>query len=464
MFLLGGRILDSGGLLYRDLWDIKPPLIYLLAALPALLPSAWQIVGFYILASLATAGTVFFCSQLVAPLAGKRVALVIAPIFAAITLYPATTSLGQCESWANLFGWAALWCWVNRTSKWHAIAGGLLLGMIPFLKVTSLLPLLPFLFLTQRSAKHGLWLGGGFIGAIVLGAGGMRFSGVWPFYEDIVHNFLAFYVSASDAPFLPRLLWFIQNISIWAMAAGGFSLFCTAGVIDRTVWPTSWKRALLASLALGLIAMWVQNRNVVYQWTVLLPTFALLSATGLVALGNVVKAWPVKFVAPALAVALCLGSTRDLWLDFVFSPNIVAQDRTLKNRNFVNETWPAQRVIFDYLRTNSRPNDLLWVWGFEPALYLAGPRPVNRYVYTAPLAAPFTPKQWKTEAWDSLRKRQPRFVVIQSHFSMSDLGTPDRDVEQLWRETPIFPWFTNHYELEKQVGDYKIYRLKTQSQ
>ncbi len=460
VFLLGGRILHGGGMLYRDLWDIKPPLIYLLAALPAALPSSWQVVGFYLLASLAAAANVFFCAQVITPVIGKRVALAIAPVFAAVTLFPATTSLGQCESWANLLGWAAIWCLVGRTSKGFAFAAGLLLGALPFLKVTSLLPLLPFLLLASSPSKRWLWLAGGFIGAIGLGMGAMRVLGVWPYYADIIHNFLAIYVTLGGGPVIPRLIWFTSNLAIWAACVGGFSLFCAAGLIDRTLWIPRWKRVILASFLLGIVAMWLQSRNVVYQWTVLLPPFALLSATGVVALSNMAGPKAAKFLAPVLLMAICLITTRDIWISFVLHPSIQSQEAVLKNRDLVGEKWHDQRAVAAYVRSQAQPNDSLWVWGFEPALYLVGPRPANRFVYTAPLCATFAPLSWKTEAWNSLRSQPPRFIVVQSHLLMDDLGAPDRDAEQLWRETSVFPWFMNHYTLEKQIGAYKIYSRK----
>ncbi|MBM3460192.1 MAG: hypothetical protein FJX77_16860, partial [Armatimonadetes bacterium] len=157
-----------GEMPYRDAWEVKPPGIYLLYSLVlAAAPQPGSEMLLVRLADCAVAlGIAVLLARILAHLGRPEAGPAAALFYAALYLQGSYWSLAQAESWANLLVLMLVWIVLSPARKGQPLAVGLLLGGITGLKFTSLLPTLPFVWLTLRVREPG-WPGRG--GALLLG-------------------------------------------------------------------------------------------------------------------------------------------------------------------------------------------------------------------------------------------------------------------------------------------------------
>lgn len=465
-FALGGQIVSEGGTLYRDFWDNKPPAIYGFYALPALLfPS--QAAGIYAFNLLATGVAAGCLAGLARRLGHAEAGLAAAAWLVVLQFEAGFVGLGQAETVANApLLCAALGC-AARPGWKGALLIGILAGIVVLFKPTSLLPLLPFLCLLPRNGKTFAALGAGGLFTLLGAAWWLHATGGWEAYLDIQREFVVPYVRHSKQPFLDH----VQSLGLlgvfWALTLWLPTLLMILALFNRDKTSRPLRIYALAAFGCGFLALWGQNRAFPYQWQPMLPAFALLAASGSAWLGQKTRLSTPKIALLALAAPLVWMGVRHFdthrqlvrWKimggseqDYLASFNWFARGKTLTPNEAV---LPAARFV----RLHSKPHDRLWVWGFEPGIYLeAGRRPPNRFFHHLPLVASYAPSKWRDEAWNSLQKAPPRFIVLITGDSSHWMGAPAGDSATLWRQSAIYPWFKRHYGSPVRRGRFLIYR------
>lgn len=269
VFLTLGQGLLDGRQPYVDLWDHKPPMIYVIAALASALPGdPW---GMLVLLSIA-AVTATACA--VWTLTYWKIAVLAAVLLAS---YPATQGGGMTETFAVAFGsWALVLAFRNKP-MW---AG--LLAALAVMTSLQLVALLPALMIVDRR-----WLPG----AAGFALGLVPF-GLWidlpAFFDAVIvysRAYLALDRTGDTIANVPAAFLMLVSMLLWIPLA-------------RPRWSRiEW--AAVTWLAVGLILIAVNGRMFAHYATPLVVPAALLAAPALRRSWWARKyLWPVATVLP----------------------------------------------------------------------------------------------------------------------------------------------------------------------
>lgn len=144
-FVAGQKIVHQGGVHYRDIVDVKPPLIYYVNGLAILLFGDHQI-SIRILDLLVQLATCFFLVRLVRRATGSDSwAALGAVLYPIMYISPNFANTSQVESFAGLLLFPAIYLFLFRRTGWGFLSIGLLCGVLTFFKFTFGIALAAFL-------------------------------------------------------------------------------------------------------------------------------------------------------------------------------------------------------------------------------------------------------------------------------------------------------------------------------
>jgi 4-amino-4-deoxy-L-arabinose transferase-like glycosyltransferase len=410
----------QGGLPYRDAFDHKPPLIYLLYMPPLLFdaPSALAIRVWATLLFLADTALVFCIGRRVW---GRAAAWLAALIFglagSAFDLQGLVLNTDQALILPALLG---LWCAIrlHETQQLRfAIGAGAAITATLLVKPVAILLLPALLLACERSLRSvARSYGGAALGATIVGlpiAGYFWLRGGW---DDLVFGVLTYnrlYASESQdrwqlgalvdmfSPFVPLLL----------VAIGGVALLS-----GSDSWPAPRSRRagwlIVGWCAALLIAAVGSLRAYIHYYYPILPFLALLAAP------CVMRFWRANDVtAPAQPIANRLAAlllAALLLLPFarqnlsLIGTTAVQQSERLYGD--VGKHYFAQApLVAEFVRQRTQPTDYIYVFAAEPEVYLlAERRASSRYIYDYPLL--LLPSA-SAELLRDLAARPPRLVI-----------------------------------------------------
>ena len=482
IYWLAGRAIGRGEMPYSAVFDIKPPGIHLLFALPASLGASamesWVWVRCFD-AVLLILGAFLF-GRLAKQVLGESLAPAATLCFLALHLSGQMASFAQTETWALpffLFAWWILPFSATNDSKavsqsktggpvafgsvaWRFALSGLTTGFVLICKPTSALPMVGLLAASlwpgarpQISTRFSGTLRNGalwFSGLIFPVAGvffWLQTRGAWPDFVDIWRRFLTPYIASARDPAPAHLLVWIFLAAFYVARFPLPTTLIFLGFLARASWKPGAKRLILVVLAGCVAALWVQNRLFEYHLKILLPVAAMAVTAGAAEVARVAHLSPRR-----TAIFFCaLPALYALWTR---GAAIIAAPLTATN-HFPRAKWfgilekndhVARRdeslaAAGDWMRKRARAGDTLMVWGFAPQLYLwSDLKPAGRFMYLPPLAASYAPSKWRTEFLTRFKAQPPRFFVLVDE----DLrwhgvkeGTPAR-VLQGWKSLDEF--------------------------
>lgn len=404
-YAYAARVWSEGGLPYRDAFNQKPPMIFLVYRLCAALssrPAAPRLAA--MLAALLTAIALLLlapkrwgpASRLAAPAAYLTLSTMPVGDFG----FPANT-----EVFAAAFtAWAA---WAAMGSR-PALAG-LLAGAALMTKQTALWPALAV-------GALAVWRGGRrwepkAAAAFVLGAAALPCA--WAGYFA-ARGGLAFFWDCVVAGNMRY-----AGVAGWSDAAEQGRFF--AADLGPAFLKGSWPAWALAGLGLrGLDARW-ENRGelLAVLW---LAGALLAAATGLLLFPHYfLQAAPPLCLAAAFGVER-LGSGRRRWAAVAALALVPAaagarfyagssREATAKNLLYPSPLLETE-VLGAWLRERTAPGDLIWVFGSEPALYVySGRRAATRHDFVYPLTMFPKSRAPLEEELAELRAAKPLYVV-----------------------------------------------------
>lgn len=478
VFAYVGSVMARGGLPYRDAWDLKPPGIYLAYGLLASL-SPNHGAGLMHLLRVVDLVVVGGVGVLVAALARRcgtpEAGIAAAGWYACLYVQGGYWGLAQAEGWANLWilGGIGL-CLANsdRPGGRRLFAVGFLGGIGAVFKFTTVLPLLPFVWLAVRQQPPRERLRGaatstvGMALPLVGAAVWLAAAGILNAYVEIQRGFVAPYTQLSASTPLQHLEHVGRYTGRWLASIwlpGALALYACWG--GRKAAPP---RPLLAMLGGGLLAVWMQDKYFGYHWQTVLPAVALLAA-----FGSVHVCRRLNFSASRtqgvclLLIALWAGGSqgsyyRDAtrvalgslsypeWLQRFGRPAV-------GDNSFLADTWAA-----DYVRQHTAHGDGVLVWGFEPSVYLLSDRrPPTRFFFNVPVTSPFVPVSWRLEFLRDVQAHPPELILTVRNDAVPwASGRTDDSERQLRAWAELNQWFTHNYELEQQVEDFTVYRIR----
>jgi hypothetical protein len=488
VFAYVGRVILDGGWPYRDVWEVKPPgIYYTYAAMLACSGSSMLGVRAFDLA--AAVATACLLSASLRQLLGPAPAWMGGLTYAALYLRLGYWGMAQAESFANLWTAVALVLWLRvglghqgiRSSgrvpaKWLSVitpfAAGAAVAAALLLKITVLLPLMGALgTVSLRRGLRAGWcaemvsaaalLGGlaAITGAVFVG---MALSGAGAAYLEIQRGFVSGYVAiAPDG--LARAgwhyLWRLYAVPLLLAALGMWAARQPARLLLGT-----W--LIAAALSVG-----VQRKYFGYHWTPVLLPLAGLAGAGLAALLSparrltgrhgptaviagalLIFAWSAEREASGYCAALRLMTSRlsreVYWARF---------GRPYRGDfAFVADLWAAQ-----FVRAHTRPEDPVFIWGFEPlTLFLAERRAPTRFVFAVPVVSSWTPHRWQDELMRDLRARPPiLFGVMRRDAVPHASARLDDSAAQLQEFESLRQFLHERYRYETTIEHLTLYRL-----
>ncbi|HEY0738983.1 MAG TPA: glycosyltransferase family 39 protein [Herpetosiphonaceae bacterium] len=410
-----------GGLPYRDAFDHKPPLVYLLYMPPLLFgsPSALAIRVWATLLFLADVALVFAIGRRTwGRGAGLLAALIFGVAGSAFDLQGLVLNTDQALVLPALI---ALWCAIRlrETRQMRfAIGAGAALAATVLIKPVGIVLLPALLLACERNVRSIRRVyGGAALGAAIVGlplAGYFALRGGW---NDLVFGVLTYnrlYASESQDRWLlgPLVDMFAAFVPLLLVAIGGVALL--PGRADSSLTPANRRSGWLivgwcAALLLAAIG---SLRAYIHYYYPILPFLALLAAPCLLWLRRIDAGTdPLRRGANQLA-ALLLAAL--LLVPFARQNlsllGTTAEQQAVRLYGDVGRHYFAQApLVAEYVRERTQPSDYIYIFAAEPEVYLlAERRAANRYIYDYPLG--LVPGA-AAELRQDLAARPPKLVI-----------------------------------------------------
>lgn len=446
-----GREMLHGAVPYRDAFDQKPPLIYVVHAVGIALfgPGQWVIRVFDLLA-VALMG--WACSRLMDGQLGggsagrehlaRRSCVAVCVSCTLYYVYFDYWDTAQVEVWEGLFVILGLLAAREvRNGRLAAFLGGACLGTAFLFKFPALLflPLLAAVTIERvvvtvpRELRwRALAWSAGLQAIAVALPSILAVAGFWARHGlddalDVLIGYNAFYATHKRivieswlATFplqhdvVPTLLWLLGPLVGWRVARRGGGRFARGAF---------WVGA--AGSLLAVLSVLAQGKLYTYHWGILVPFQTIFCLIGLFSIGDRSERAQLTSLAGMLAVILLLSPVwvhnRSLtWMSYTASwwqqlNGTVSREAFA--RQFVGtgySYWPLE-LIGRVIEERRRPGDELHVHGFEPIPYvISGLRSPSRFFAEFPLFDPkltYRRDEWTRAHLRALRERPPRFVV-----------------------------------------------------
>jgi hypothetical protein len=413
-----------GGLPYRDAFDHKPPLIYLLY-MPALLGAqpleAWMLRAW---STLLTLLDIWLVYRIGLHIWRRPAALLAALLFgvaaSAFDLQGLILNTDQALVLPGLLMlWSAIRLYETQQLRFAAATGAALAATVLIKPVAIVL--LPVLLLAcERRIRSIVRIGAGSaLGAALVGlpiAGYFALRGGWRDLVFGVWTYNLLYAQESQtrwqlgalvdmfAPFAPLTLAALGGVALLLRPAPDAPDSLTRS--RRAGWlVTAWTLALLIA-ALGSL------RPYVHYYDPLLPGLALLAAPSICWLWSRARAENAGSAAPGRLATLLLATllTGPFVAQNLRLIGATAEQQSARLYGDVGKFYfaPAPQVAA-YIRERTQPDEYVYVFAAEPQVYLfAQRRSSSRYIYDYPF-------QHVPGAREELRRdlaaRPPKLVV-----------------------------------------------------
>lgn len=496
-YFLIGKSLLAGKQLYRDLWDNKPPAIFYLYGIIGRIFGRvmWSSAVADILWLLAISYLIFrFSERYIGSVGGA----ITAAFHASWHVQAGYVWTAQPETFQLLciFLGYFLMAGADRWPKVKPFAAGLLLGVGFWLKYNAI-AFLPFLAVVPYLDTRGLdrepprarlalslreWLikvsalFGGFGATIVAVLVYFRLVGAWPAMREIQFEVLPRYAAMAieRSPHYWR----------WIAISTEFFVGRWTEIVTLVALVAAWRlrdlrrfAPLFLAAAIGWASVAMQLRFHDYYFQTCLPFFALMWGYLGVRLCEGCKALAGMCTARRWRVAAAL-----VWVAFanlIYWPlpdelgKISVEYKLLRewsrDRDSFYAHYPWQRWIENvggqlgaarYLRQNSAPDDGVFMWGAHCVIYyLADRRPPTRFVSNLGLMARWSPPTWKDELMRDLEKSPPRFIVVASRDTVTNITYTILDSRSYLSLFPRLDHFINdNYQQVAGFGPFFIYR------
>ncbi len=436
-YLVVARVMQAGGMPYRDAWDVKPPGIFLVYRLAlafgdGMLPVrviealalAFQAIAFAVL-------TRRFVGSAVPGAWGGALAIL-------IHVQLEFWHTGQPESFGGpILAWALVLATNVGRRKLSLFASGALFGMAALLKP----PLgggvvLVAAILAWRDARAAVTGQGraalkplvtmalGSAAVVAAAFAWFLIRGAVPDLMETFRDFVPRYTALSLRGHSALGLIYRAFFEWFAV----YSALIPAGVALLLLWRGSedetWGLALVgAVLAPQIAGVAMQAKFFAYHYGAALPFGALLAAWG------AARGWRrFRGVAPRLAgvgLALLLlradARPRYPWLDQAASRVRAALSPAERNRildalqSAGDVDAAANRRASDWVRGATPAGSSLFVWGYEPVLYDdSGRAPASRFIYNAPLRTSWYAHVARPRLLEDLGgRRKPAAILVE---------------------------------------------------
>jgi hypothetical protein len=494
--VVGDGIL-RGEMPYRDLWDFKPPGIFLVHALSQALfgKHMFAVRLLEVLSLLGCVGCLRAISQIF--FENRTPGLVAAAVGALIHAQMDFWHSGQPETFGAFFTLFGLWLSVREPGKrsWAvALAVGAAFGAAALLKP----PLgggaiVVAAYMAQRvRTRHGSTRRA--LGTAAIVALGAALPVIATLLWFVARGALAdmLWTLGEFTPGYTALSWEDRRAADMLYHAieeafFKFSALSAAGVIAAIAMrPAFVRERELVFVLLGVIAIQVagiamQGKFFAYHYAATLPLIATIAGVGLYKLwmrcltggaGGAIAFFSFLVVAVPMRYAV-----RDLpqffWERAAIRARYLLRIPPYDSREAMDRELAyvadydlaSDRRVAREIKNRTAPGDLLYVWGFEPVLYwLSERRPASRFIYNVAQRSTWEREGSRRALLSDLWRTRPRMIVVQARDVFPAVTGTSFDSRD---ELPSFPelaaLISQEYELVTQVDDFDLYRRRSQS-
>jgi len=495
-----------GGMPYRDAWDFKPPAIYVIYAVTraVLGPGEWAIrlVEVLGLASVVGAFVIlarrFFSDARIGVVAGALAVLVHAELEFWHTGQPESFG-GMLTVWAlvlatfeprpgdprartkQLGAWSLAGALYGFCFLLKPPLGGAALVSAAFaaLRMRASLAGRPLSERIRRLLSPFVFMASG--SALVLAACALWFveRGAFRDLYDTLFIFTPHYTKLGweDAT-IPGMVylafeeWFVDLSS--ANAAGLLAAFILAPIAPRE---REGVLHVLLIIAVQLIGVAMQGKFFPYHYGASLVLGSLVAGLGVCKLWQkAIAKGPLALLAFAAALPVIVyarSATRNTQTDFL--DRCIARQKQLlgmsdttrveldaKLYSVADVSYDADRRVAEFLRRELGPNELAFIWGFEPMIYdMAERRPASRYIYNVPQRVAWFKDRARAELMADLDLRPPKAIVVE-HRDVFPAVTGDAidSADALKRFPALAARISERYDLATTIEDFDVYLLR----
>ncbi len=469
IYAVVGDVMRAGGAPYQDAWDFKPPGVFFAYAAGGWLRD--DMGGVRILEALLWASLVGACGLLGRRFAGGLAPGLLAGALAASShVWLGYWHTGQPEAFGAVLMVWALWLATLDPS-----------GTSPA-RVRRSWALAGALYTAAALMKPPL--GGGFVVSLGFAVAASRRAGLaaWPA--------VACFAGGAVVVLAALTLYFVAHGALDDLAEALFvytpeytRLTHTEGSLAGKTWHAlrilflrfSWLHpvglALLvalprlaarerelalhvvAILALLLFGIALQGQFFAYHYAAALPLLALLAGFGLWKLTALGARFAVGSAALALLLILLANANG---LQGPNTGGFLERVRTFDAGRAY--TVPARRVAA-WVKTHTEPGDPIYVWGFQPMIYVLAERPpASRFVYNSPQRASWYRETGREQLMTDLEAVAPAAILVESGDPHPASTGNDLDsAAELERFPRLRALLAAGYDEGTKIGDFTIH-------
>lgn len=454
VYTLAGVRIRDGFMPYTDLFDNKPPGLYLLNALgQAAMPwfSPWVVS--WVLTFAFTAGTILIVDRLLqrrlSPLASFLLSLV---CLIGIASHAIAYGGGLTESFAILPLVAALWAVSTARSGWRVSAGVACLASLACLISVQALPAGVVLVIAAvmadgdrpASVRRALAAVAGGVAvplavAVWLAARGALGEAV---DEVVVYNSSYRAVSSGFGSVLLGTVLLLACLVV-PIAIAVIRMLHSPRSFDRVTWLSlAWSLAQIASLG-------YENRLFLHYLILLVPPAVLLSVPGFGWLVETIKSSARRSKSPATWLAMATACMFAISATAAGGLAGITMDGAGKAEAITDDTAA-------WIDANTQASATVFLWGNDSYIYLVAERsPYDRFVYQFPMvtAGYWSPDRTATllSAWVS----SPPAVIVETPATvpMFRPKTDTSDPRTYDTLVPLRDFVRAHYRLAASFGN-----------
>jgi hypothetical protein len=473
------REILHGAVPYRDVWEIKPPLVFYVYAILFRLFGASSLTTVHIFGALCVALTSLVVADVArrqwGGAAGMLAGLGVAAYSTAARI--AEVQAAETELFLILPMCLGLWYFLRASdgSGYRDVfLSGLFIGMAAMFKQPAagiVILMGAWILVFPPQGRHRLKSFAFFAaGAIItpaafavyfLAKGALADA----FKLAVVNNFL--YMGERSRGDILRVMAVSgcqiarPNIVLWALSFGALAVATGRAAMDMG--NENRRRDLFMALFLifSAVATFSGVRVNGHYYLIMVPALALMWSLGALDLWRVLKS---KTLRALLAAVLLLGFAYPLYYFHIHERNWFLDHQVLPNEEF-------SKVGAD-VKSMTKPSDRIFVWGLNPEIYFwADRRPASRFIYTTfqvglvvntPSGATgkdsgyAMPQSWKMLMQD-LETRKPRLFIDAARAASANSLFSRYPVERY----PVLMQFLNmNYMLEYTFDGYRTFVRK----
>jgi hypothetical protein len=459
IYLTLGQALRKGLLLYRDIHDNKPPLLYLLAALTGSF-SLYRLL--YFLWGLATIGVFYRLAKLLFSKKQKAV-ITTTSLFAVLSSLPMFEgNIANAENFMLLPVLAGFYLILKFLSRptdkvklsWRWLTAGLLFSMAVLFKIPAIFDFLAALMICLLLIKAKT------IKTIFL----HLFSLILGFFIPLFSTFVFFGLKQALGQYLKAA--FSQNLpylSSWGNSAvkiSGFSLefifrLLFLALLLLVLFIFRQKLSLVVKIVIvwfftSVFAALLSTRPYPHYLLQILPSFCL--SFGLLFLKEKKLVKIIPFVL--LLFFIFIFKFFNFWYypNWAYFKNFYQYALRMESKqDYLAFYGPQTESLYqtaDFIRTHTSSEEKIFIWGNQPSIYALAKRlPVGRYT----VAYHIIDFKAKKETLNVLRFQPPQWLIV------------SQDEKQIFPQLEAFIF--NDYSLFQKYGQIEIfYRLPKISQ